>query len=57
LLQMMVILIFNIKAHMEVFQKMFGRDHKMIIIVNSLLLLFEIEYHLQTPCQFYWKKA
>ena len=54
---MMVILIFDIKAHMEVFQKMFGKDHKMIIIVNSLLLLFEIEYHLQTPCQFYWKKA
>ena len=53
---MMVILIFNIKAHMEVFQKIFGEDHKMTI-VNSLLLLFEIEYHLQTPCQFYWKKA
>lgn len=45
---MTVILTFDIKAHMEVFQKMFGKDHKMII-VNSLLLLLEIEYHLQTP--------
>jgi hypothetical protein len=42
--QMMVILTFDIKGRMEAFQKMFGRDHKMIIILNSLLLSFEIKY-------------
>jgi hypothetical protein len=42
---MMAILTFNMKGHMEVSQKIFGKDHKRI--ANSITI-FEIEYyHLQ----------